>query len=68
MHAQSEEKRYDSKDSFCEELEQVFNHFPKYHMKSLLGDLHDKMERQDILKPTIRNEVYIRIVMTIMSE
>ena len=30
VHAQSEEKSDDSKDSFYEELEQVFDHFPKY--------------------------------------
>jgi hypothetical protein len=29
VHAQSEEKHDDSKDSFYEELEQVFDHFPK---------------------------------------
>jgi len=29
----SEEKGDDTKDSFYEELEQVFNHFPKYHVK-----------------------------------
>jgi hypothetical protein len=28
----SKEKSCDSKDGFCEELEQVFNHFPKYHI------------------------------------
>ena len=33
MHAPSEEKSYDSKDSFYEELEQVLEHFPKYRMK-----------------------------------
>jgi len=31
----SEEKSDDSKDSFYENLEQVFVHFPKYHMKIL---------------------------------
>ena len=29
VHAPSEEKSDDSKDSFYEELEQLFNHFPK---------------------------------------
>jgi len=33
VHAPSEEKSEDSKDSFYEELEQVFDHFQKYHMK-----------------------------------
>jgi hypothetical protein len=26
-----------------EELQQVFNHFPKYHMKILLGDFNKKI-------------------------
>jgi hypothetical protein len=33
VHAPREEKSDESKDSFYEELEQVFYHFPKYHMK-----------------------------------
>ena len=39
VHAPSGEKSDDSKDSFYEELEQDFDHFPKYHMKILLGDM-----------------------------
>ena len=31
VHAPSEDKSDDSKDSFYEELEQVFDHFPRYH-------------------------------------
>jgi hypothetical protein len=38
VHAPSEEKSDESKDAFYEELEQVFYHFPKYHIKILLGD------------------------------
>jgi len=37
VHAPSEEKSDESKDSFYEELEQLFDHLPKYHMKILLG-------------------------------
>ena len=33
VHAPSEEKSDDSKDSFYEEIEQVLEHFPKYPMK-----------------------------------
>ena len=33
VHAPSEKKNNDSKDSFYEELEQAFDHFPKYHTK-----------------------------------
>jgi hypothetical protein len=44
------------KDSFYEELERVFDKFPKYHMKILLGDFSAKVGREDIFKPTISNE------------
>jgi len=46
MHAPSEEKSDDSKDSFYEELEQVSDNFPKYHMKILLGDFNAKVGRE----------------------
>ena len=44
-------------DSLYEELEQVFYHFPKYHMRILLGDFNAKLGREDIFKPTIGNEI-----------
>ena len=46
VHAPSEEKSEESKDSFYEELEQVFDHFPKYHTKILLGDFNAKVGRE----------------------
>jgi hypothetical protein len=55
-HAPTEEKSDDSKDSFYEELEQVFDHFPKYHMTILLRDFNAKLGREDTFKPTIGNE------------
>jgi hypothetical protein len=54
-HALNEEKNDDSKDSFYKELEQVFDHFPRYHTKILL-DFNAKLGRESIFKPTIRNE------------
>jgi len=36
-----------------EELEQVLDHFPKYHIKILVGDFNAKVDRQNILKSTI---------------
>jgi len=39
VHAPSEKTSDDSKGSFYEELEQVFNNVPKQHMEILLGDL-----------------------------
>ena len=56
MHAPNDEKSDDSKECFYEELEQVFDHFPKYHMKIILGDFNAKVGRQNIFKPTIGNE------------
>jgi hypothetical protein len=50
------QKSDDSKDSFYDELEQVFDHFPKYDMKTLIGDFNTKVGREDIFKPTIGNE------------
>ena len=31
----------------------MFDHFPKYHMKMLLGDFNAKVGRENIFKPTI---------------
>ena len=53
VHAPSKEKSEELKDNFYEELEQVFFHFPKYHMKILLGDFNAKVRREVIFKPTI---------------
>ena len=58
VHAPSEEKSDDSKYSLYEVLEQgfFFNHFPKHHMKILLGDFNAKLGKENIFKPTIGNE------------
>jgi hypothetical protein len=44
------------KDSFYEKLESIFDKFPKYHKKILLGDFNANGGRGDIFKPTIWNE------------
>jgi exonuclease III len=56
VHASTEDKTDDVKDGFYEELERIFDKFPKYHMKILLGDLNAKVGREDIFKPTTGNE------------
>jgi len=48
VHPPSEEKSDDSKDSRYEELEKVFDHFPKYHTKILVGDFNTKVGRKNI--------------------
>jgi len=46
-HPPSEVKSDDSKDSFCEELEQFSYHFPKYYMK-IVADFNAKVGRKYI--------------------
>jgi hypothetical protein len=56
VHAPTEDKTDDVKDSFYEELERIFDKFPKYHLKILLGDLNAKVGREDTFKPRSGNE------------
>jgi exonuclease III len=56
VHAPTADNFDDVKDSFYEELERIFNKFPKHHMKVLLGDFNAKVGREDIFKPTIGYE------------
>jgi hypothetical protein len=56
VHAPTEDKTDDVKDSFYEELECEFDKFPKYLIKILVGHFNAKVGREDIFKPTIGNE------------
>jgi hypothetical protein len=53
VHAPTKDKTDDVKDSFYEELERVFDKFPKYRIKILLGDFNAKVGREYIFKPAI---------------
>jgi exonuclease III len=55
VHAPSEDKSYDMKVRFYEEIEQVFDKFPRYHMKIFFGDFNAKECREDIFKTAIGN-------------
>jgi hypothetical protein len=68
VHAPTEDKIYDIKDRFYEELEQEFYKFPRYHLKILLGDFNAKVGREDIFKLTIGNEEYMKLVMIMELE
>jgi hypothetical protein len=46
----------DTKGRFYEELEHVFDKFPKYNMKILLGDFSSKVGREYIFKTTTWNK------------
>jgi hypothetical protein len=56
MRVPCEYKGDEEKDSFFEELGCVFDQFPRYDMKIILGDFNAKVGREHIFKPTIRNE------------
>jgi hypothetical protein len=48
VHAPTEDKVDNTKDRLYEEVEQVFDKFPRYHMKILLEDFNAKVRREDI--------------------
>jgi hypothetical protein len=56
VHAPTEDKIHNGKDRFYQELERVFDKFPKYHMKILLGHFNAKVGKEDIFTPTVGNE------------
>jgi len=55
MH-QVRKKVMSRKIVFYEELEQVFDHFTKYHLKMLLGDFNAKVGKENIFKATTGQE------------
>jgi hypothetical protein len=61
VHDLCEDKSDDVKDSFYEELGHVFDQFPRYEMKILLGDFNAKVGREYIFKLTIENENSLEI-------
>jgi exonuclease III len=56
VHAPCEDHGDDVKDSFYEELGRVFDQFPRYDMKILLGDFNVRLGTENIFKPTVGNE------------
>jgi hypothetical protein len=56
VHAPKEDKTDDVKDSFYEEVERVFDEFPKYRTKILSGYFHARVGREEVFKPAIGNE------------
>jgi hypothetical protein len=52
VHATTEDKIDDKNISFYEELERVFDKFPKYHIKILLGNFKAEVGRENIFKQT----------------
>jgi hypothetical protein len=63
VHAPTEDNFDDVKNSFYEELERVFDKFPKYHIKILLGNFSAKLDRKDFLNRQLGIKVYTKLVM-----
>jgi exonuclease III len=61
VHAPTEDKDEDIKGSFYKELEQVFDQFPRYHMKILVGEFNAKVG-EDIFEPKLVTRVYMKPV------
>jgi hypothetical protein len=68
VHAPTEDKIDDMKDSFYEELESIFDKFTKYHIRIMLGDLDGKVGREDILNRQLGMKVYTKLVMIMELE
>jgi hypothetical protein len=47
VHVPTKNKTEDVKNSFCTELEHVFDNFPKYRMTILFGNFDAKVSRED---------------------
>jgi hypothetical protein len=56
VHAACENKGDDVKDSFYEEIRRVFDQFPRYEMKILLGGINAEVGRENILQTKMGNE------------
>jgi hypothetical protein len=56
VHAPTQDKTDYTKDSFYEEVERVFDKFPKYHIKILLGEFNSKVDSEYIFKPIFEHE------------
>jgi hypothetical protein len=46
VHAPTEDKDDEIKNNFYEELEQVLDQFPRYHMKIFLGEFNAMVGRE----------------------
>jgi hypothetical protein len=64
VHASTEDKSDDMKDSSYKEVECVFDQFPKYHMKVVL-DFIANVGREDIFKPIMGTKSLHEMVMAL---
>jgi hypothetical protein len=68
LHVPCEDKGVDVKDSFFEELGRVFDQFPRYDMKIILGDFNAKVGREISSNQRSETRVHRKLVMTMGLE
>jgi hypothetical protein len=68
VHTPTEDKIDYIKNKFHEEIEHVFDKFPKYHMKMLLGDSMTKKVGKTFSNLLLGMRVYTKLVMIMESE
>jgi hypothetical protein len=68
VHVPTEDKRDDTKDSFCEELEGVLDQFPKYNMQILLGYFNAKVGSEFFLNRPLGLRVCTKLEMIMRLE
>jgi hypothetical protein len=67
VHAPTEDKTDSRKDSFCEELDRVFDKFPKYHVKILLDFSAIEVEKI-FSNPQLGMRVYTKLLLIMEVE
>jgi hypothetical protein len=68
LHDPYEDKGDEVKNSFYEELGRVFDHFPRYGMKILLGDFNAKVTGKISSNRRSETRVFMKLVMTMELE
>jgi hypothetical protein len=68
VHAPTEDESDNTKDSFHEEIEQIFDQVLKCHMKILFGDFSANEGEKTFSKQQQRMRVYMILVMIIWFE
>jgi hypothetical protein len=62
VHEQTEDRSGDKKDKYYEELDRVFNHFQKHHVKIFVGDFNAILGREGTVELITENENLLEII------
>jgi hypothetical protein len=60
VHSPTEDKIVDMKNSFYKEVERVFDRFPKYQIKILLGEINAEVGKHSIGTLSCTNRTYFK--------